>query len=156
MPSRINGNSPHIDFFEPRPVVPVNQRNRNWFRRVGTAYRHGRREGNTLNYVLGSIMPFTGNRFLNNQLTQDIQRRRDNRFRNIVVQAEGANQVHPYGYAPEKPPSYKSVKSSSSNKTKKKKTSTPPPKYVSPSPSQRSRKSRGGNNKRTRRINKKN
>ena len=153
MPSRRNGNSPQIDLFEHRPDVPVDQINRNWFSRVGTAYRHGRQEGDTLNYVLGSINPFTGNRFLNNQLRRDIQRR-NNRFRAIVVEAEeGANQVHPYGYAPEQPPPYKSVKSSS-NKTIKKKKSTSPPKYVSPS-SQRSRKIRGGNNKKTRRINKK-
>lgn len=152
------------DIFEPRPPLADYEQNRpNWFRRVGSAYRLGQREGDTLNYVFSAMMP-SGNRLLNTQIRHNTLRR-NNRMRVVDADADpDANlpaPIHPYGYAPEKPPSYKSVKSSSDKKTRKHKKNSPkPPKYVDikyspppikpPSYTRRRRShSRGGNKRKT-------
>ena len=159
------------NIFEPRPPLADYEQNRpNWFRRVGSAYRLGRREGDTLNYVFSAMMP-SGNRLLNTQILRNTQRR-NNRMRDMMssdvdadadvdVDANLPAPIHPYGYAPEKPPSYKSVKSSSDKKTRKHKKNSPkPPKYVDvkyspppikpPSYTRRRRShSRGGNKRKT-------
>ena len=149
------------DIFEPRPPVPDYEQNRsNWFRRVGSAYRLGRREGDTLNYVFSAMVPFSGNRLLNTQIRNNTLRR-NNRMRVVHEDAdeEMPTTIHTYGYSPEKPPSYKSVKSSSDKQTRKKKKNSPkPPRYIdvkySPPPIKppsytRTRRSRGGNKRKT-------